>query len=120
MSPKRAPFMARTLLHLGPSRNQYNEGRPARRRAGSRGGFYRPVRALAAGLLLLTLLTGGVQPAASAPDEQGQDTSAAGSVRMDVRAGFDGAGRVGGWVPLDVQVVNEGSELKASVEVVVD
>jgi len=39
---------------------------------------------------------------------------------MDVRAGFDGSGRVGGWVPLDVQLVNEGSELKASVEVAVD
>jgi hypothetical protein len=39
---------------------------------------------------------------------------------MDVRAGFDGAGRVGGWVPLDVQLVNEGSELHAQVEVVVD
>jgi hypothetical protein len=39
---------------------------------------------------------------------------------MDVRAGFDGAGRVGGWIPLDVQLVNEGSELKANVEVVVD
>jgi hypothetical protein len=39
---------------------------------------------------------------------------------MDVRAGFDGAGRVGGWVPLNVQLVNEGSELKARVEVVVD
>jgi hypothetical protein len=39
---------------------------------------------------------------------------------MDVRAGFDGAGRVGGWVPLDVQLVNEGAELKAQVEVVVD
>ena len=39
---------------------------------------------------------------------------------MDVRAGFDGAGRVGGWVPLNVQLVNEGSELKARVEVVVE
>jgi hypothetical protein len=39
---------------------------------------------------------------------------------MDVRAGFDGAGRVGGWVPLDVQLVNEGSEIKANVQVVVD
>ena len=29
-------------------------------------------------------------------------------------------GRVGGWVPLDVQLVNEGAELKAQVEVVVD
>src|ERR1051326_5918545 len=39
---------------------------------------------------------------------------------MDVRAGFDGAGRVGGWVPLDVQLVNEGTEIKANVQVVVD
>jgi hypothetical protein len=39
---------------------------------------------------------------------------------MDVRAGFDGAGRVGGWVPLDVQLVNEGGEIKANVQVVVD
>jgi hypothetical protein len=39
---------------------------------------------------------------------------------MDVRAGFDGSGRVGGWVPLDVQLVNEGSEIKANVQVVVE
>jgi hypothetical protein len=39
---------------------------------------------------------------------------------MDVRAGFDGAGRVGGWIPLDVQLVNEGSELQANVQVVID
>src|SRR5581483_12467348 len=72
-------------------------------------------------LLLLTLLFGGGHPAASAPDQQdpeAQDTS--GSVRMDVQAGFDGAGRVGGWVPLDVTLVNEGSEIKANVQVVVD
>src|SRR5579859_3805786 len=39
---------------------------------------------------------------------------------MDVQAGFAGAGRVGGWVPLDVNLVNEGSEIKANVQVVVD
>src|SRR6266516_1511011 len=62
---------------------------------------------------------GGVRSAAYAPDDQ--DTqSTPGSVRMDVRAGFDGAGRVGGWVPLHVQIVNEGSELSARVDVVVD
>jgi len=59
-----------------------------------------------------------VHPVASAPDEQ--DTLPASSVRMDVRAGFDGAGRVGGWIPLDVQLVNEGAELKAEVQVVVE
>src|SRR5215471_9705777 len=39
---------------------------------------------------------------------------------MDVRAGFDGAGRVGGWVPLEVQLVNEGADSKANVQVVVE
>jgi hypothetical protein len=76
------------------------------------------VRAILRVLLLSGLLLGGAQQAVSAPGEQ--DTPPAGSVRMDVRAGFDGAGRVGGWVPLDVSLVNEGSELKAQVEVVVD
>jgi hypothetical protein len=76
------------------------------------------VRAVVGVLFVLGLLFGGVQSAASAPGDQ--DAPTAGSVRMDVRAGFDGAGRVGGWVPLDVQLVNEGSELKAQVEVVVD
>ncbi|MBV9545602.1 MAG: hypothetical protein JOY61_14620 [Chloroflexi bacterium] len=83
------------------------------------------MRIVVAVLLLLTLLSGGVQNIASAqsndptasPDAQQQS---AGSVRMDVRAGFDGAGRVGGWVPLNVQLVNEGAELKAKVEVIVD
>jgi hypothetical protein len=63
---------------------------------------------------------GGAQSVASAPDDQDSQSQDAGSVRMDVRAGFDGSGRVGGWVPLDVQLVNEGSEIKANVQVVVD
>ena len=78
------------------------------------------MRAVAGVLLLLGLLLGGAQSVASAPDNQDQQSQDAGSVRMDVRAGFDGAGRVGGWVPLDVQLVNEGSEIKANVQVVVD
>jgi hypothetical protein len=78
------------------------------------------VRAVVGVLLLLGLLMGGAQSVASAPDNQDDQSQDAGSVRMDVRAGFDGAGRVGGWIPLDVQLVNEGSEIKASVQVVVD
>ncbi|MGI9146608.1 MAG: DUF7408 domain-containing protein [Chloroflexota bacterium] len=76
------------------------------------------MRAIGGLLLLSGLLFGGVQTVASAPGAQ--EAPAAAAVRMDVRAGFDGAGRVGGWVPLDVQLVNQGSELKARVEVVVD
>ena len=77
------------------------------------------MRAVFAVLLLSGLLLGGVPPVAFGPRPRG-DASTAGSVRMDVRAGFDGSGRVGGWVPLDVQLVNEGSELNAQVEVTVD
>jgi hypothetical protein len=76
------------------------------------------MRAVVGVLVLAGLLFGGVQSVASAPDAQEAPTAA--TVHMDVRAGFDGAGRVGGWVPLDVQLVNEGGELKAQVEVVVD
>ena len=78
------------------------------------------MRAVVGVLLLVGLLMGGAQSVASAPDNQDDQSQDPGSVRMDVRAGFDGAGRVGGWVPLDVQLVNEGSEIKANVEVVVD
>ena len=78
------------------------------------------MRAVVGVLLLTSLLIGGAQSAASAPDAQDSPSQDTGSVRMDVRAGFDGAGRVGGWIPLDVQLVNEGSELKANVEVVVE
>ena len=78
------------------------------------------MRAVVGVLCILGLLIGGTQPAASAPNDQDTQSQDAGSVRMDVRAGFDGAGRVGGWVPLDVQLVNEGSEIKANVQVVVD
>jgi hypothetical protein len=78
------------------------------------------VRAVIGFLLLLGLLIGGAQSVASAPDDQDPQSQDTGSVRMDVRAGFDGSGRVGGWVPLDVQLVNEGSEIKANVQVVVD
>lgn len=74
------------------------------------------MRRIVALLLLSSLLLGGTQSAASAPDDQADTPS---QVRMDVRAGFDGAGRIGGWVPLDVQLANEGSELRAEVQVVI-
>ncbi len=38
---------------------------------------------------------------------------------MDVRAGFDGAGRVGGWLPVDVDIVNQGSEVRGEVQIAV-
>ena len=109
-------FMVRTLLHLRTSLGWIDFGRRPPRL--SRPGSGPAVRQSVAFLLLITLLLGGVQQVASAPDEQ--DAPSPSSVRMDVRAGFDGSGRVGGWIPLDVNLVNEGSELKANVQVVID
>ena len=34
--------------------------------------------------------------------------SAAPSVQMTVRAGFDGIGKIGGWTPIEVELRNDG------------
>lgn len=36
---------------------------------------------------------------------------------MEVRAGFEGAGRLGSWIPLDMELINEGSEVRAVIQV---
>ncbi len=112
--------MARKLLDWRASPNWVDTGRRPPRRFiwGTQAG--RQVRAAVGVLFLVGLLIGGTHSVASAQDAQDQQSQDSGSVRMDVRAGFDGAGRVGGWVPLDIQLVNEGSEIKANVQVVVD
>src|SRR5436190_23280988 len=108
--------VARSLLHWPTLRGRIDHGRRPPRL--SRPGFGPAVRPFVAVLMLAGLLFGGSEQVASAPNEQ--DLPNASSVRMDVRAGFDGSGRVGGWVPLDVNLVNEGSELNANVQVVID
>jgi hypothetical protein len=112
--------MARNLLDWRASPGWVDTGMAAAASVLKGGDSRGPVRAVLGVLLILGLLMGGAQSVASAPDNQDDQSQDAGSVRMDVRAGFDGAGRVGGWVPLDVQLVNEGSEIKANVQVVVD
>src|ERR1700737_66778 len=89
------------LLDWHPSLSWVGTGRRPPRRFMRGEGFCARVRAVVGVLFFLGLLSGGAQSAASAPD--GQDAPPAGSVRMDVRAGFDGAGRAGGWGPLDVR-----------------
>ncbi len=89
------------------------------------------MRLIVAALLVFVTVLGGANPVASAPNDQAapdgtpsssSDASAPpnqDAVRMDVRAGFDGAGRVGGWLPLTVELVNQGGEVRAEVQVVV-
>src|SRR6266545_1426785 len=102
-NPISTRVLVRTLLHLRTSLGWIYFGRRPPRL--SRPGSGLAVRQSVAVLLLITLLLGGVQQAASAPDEQ--DAPNPSSVRMDVRAGFDGSGRVGGWIPLDVNLVKD-------------
>ena len=63
--------------------------------------------ALALLLCLLFLLA----PAAPA--------TAATPVQMLVRAGFDGAGKVGGWLPVDIDIRNDGDDVDGEVQIVV-
>lgn len=101
--------------------------RPLAERTGSPLRFRRLV---AAWLIAAALLGGVASPAASATGPaplaqtpadslSGESRPPPGSVRMDVRAGFDGAGRLGGWLPLEVELVNEGAEVRADVQVAV-
>src|SRR5687767_15026024 len=103
-------LLARSLLHWHASHGTAGFG--AHSRLPRRGvGLSAPVRSVVAAVLIFATLLGSVQKAASAPENQVPGEFAPNSVRMDVRAGFDGAGRVGGWIPLDIQLANEGGEV---------
>ncbi|MFN8635974.1 MAG: hypothetical protein U0893_19170 [Chloroflexota bacterium] len=81
-------------------------------------------------LLLVALLVGSLLqiaqvPATAAPAEQiappappsAQQTSP--SAQMTVRAGFDGLGKVGGWLPVEIEVRNDGPDIDGELQVVV-
>ena len=55
-----------------------------------------------------TLLLGAQQPASAAP-----------SAQMTVRAGFDGIGKVGGWMPIEVELRNDGPDIDGEVQILV-
>jgi hypothetical protein len=48
-----------------------------------------------------------------------QPTAAAASAQMTVRAGFDGIGKVGGWMPIEVEVRNDGPDIDGEVQIIV-
>jgi hypothetical protein len=60
-------------------------------------------------LLCLVLALGWYAPAAAA----------ATPVQMLVRGGFDGAGKVGGWLPIDIDIRNDGDDIEGEIQVVV-
>jgi hypothetical protein len=45
--------------------------------------------------------------------------AAASSVQMTVRAGFDGAAKVGGWLPINIDVRNDGDDVEGEVQILV-
>lgn len=62
----------------------------------------------AAMLMCLVLASGLVVPARAAP-----------AVQMLARAGFDGAGKAGGWVPVDIDLRNDGDDLDGEIQIVI-
>src|SRR5215217_6716925 len=105
----------------GPARQRcYNAVvRAGRRRASSRGFSGVRTRIAHMRLLLVALLVGSLLQFAQAPATAapaGQSTSAA---QMTVRAGFDGLGKVGGWLPIEIDVRNDGPDIDGEIQIVV-
>lgn len=79
-------------------------------------------------LLLVALLFGSLlqiaqAPATAAPVQR--DPAApptvqqSPSAQMSVRAGFDGLGKVGGWLPVEVEIRNDGPDIDGEIQIVV-
>lgn len=43
--------------------------------------------------------------------------TAAPGLTMQVRAGFDGLGKVGGWVPVEIEIRNEGNDVRGEIQI---
>src|SRR5215210_6577528 len=72
-------------------------------------------------VLLVTVLLGSLlllaqAPAAAAPSEQAP--AGAPSAQMTVRAGFDGLGKVGGWLPIEVEIRNDGPDIDGEIQLI--
>ncbi len=48
-----------------------------------------------------------------------QPAAAQSSAQMTVRAGFDGIGKVGGWMPIEVELRNDGPDINGEIQIVV-
>ncbi|MDP8922314.1 MAG: hypothetical protein M3O34_05485 [Chloroflexota bacterium] len=72
-------------------------------------------------LALASLLAGAQHPAAGAPSDAPSTAPPAqgAAAQMTVRAGFDGLGKVSGWMPIEIEVRNDGPDIDGELQVVV-
>jgi hypothetical protein len=71
------------------------------------------MRVLLVALLFGSLLQLAQVPATAAPVAQTP------SAQMNVRAGCDGLGKVGGWLPVEVEIRNDGPDIDGEIQIVV-
>ena len=76
------------------------------------------MRLLLAILALASLLAGAQQPALAAPADAPAAAQGA-AAQMTVRAGFEGLGKVGGWMPIEIEVRNDGPDIDGELQIVV-
>jgi hypothetical protein len=77
------------------------------------------MRLLLVAVLLGSLLQIAQVPATAAPIQQPPAVQQTPSAQMTVRAGFDGLGKVGGWLPVEVEVRNDGPDIDGEIQIVV-
>lgn len=77
-------------------------------------------------LTLASVLIAAPRPASAAPvsaspaDAPSDAPAAQGAAaQMTVRAGFDGLGKVGGWMPIEIEVRNDGPDIDGEIQIVV-
>lgn len=77
------------------------------------------MRVLLVALLFGTLLQLAQIPAAAAPaDQSSTPPPSNGAAQMSIRAGFDGLGKVGGWLPIEIDVRNDGPDIDGEIQLV--
>src|SRR5687767_5714101 len=124
------PFPARYLSHAAAalssrpvgngSQRWYTDGACARCRrsastvfSGVRSRIAHFMRLLLVALLVGSLLQIAQVPVAAAPAEQTP------SAQMTVRAGYDGLGKANGWLPIEVEIRNDGPDIDGEIQIVI-
>src|SRR4051794_40084778 len=75
------------------------------------------MRVLLAVLLLGCLLQVAQTPVTAAPAAQNSGSSG-GAAQMTIRAGYDGLGKVGGWLPIEIDVRNDGPDIDGEIQLI--